>query len=82
MCTLQKSILNPPGNAIFPHLWNCDSNDTFLENELGPYIRRLACHPGSVPDFVLSNPIGHRPLGPQDEVFRKFYGYTKLSKLI
>ena len=59
---LAKSILNPPGNAIFldpwkcdrndtfPDPWKCDRNDTFLENELGPYIKRLACHPGSVPN--------------------------------
>ena len=77
-----KSILNPPGNAIFPDPWECNRNDNFLENELGPYIRRLASHPGSVPEFVISNPIGNRPLGPRDEVFRKLYEYAKLDKLI
>ena len=77
--SLAKSILNPPDNAIFPHLWKCDRNDTFLENELGPHIRRLAYHLGSVLDFVLSNSIGNRPLSPQDEVFRKLYGYAKLN---
>ena len=69
-----KSILNPPGNCILPDPWESDRNDNFLEKELGPYIRRLAYHPGSVPDFVLSNPIGNRPLGPRDEEFRKLYG--------
>ncbi len=77
-----KSILNPPGNAIFPDPWKSDRSDTFLENQLGPYIRRLASHPGSVPDFVRSNPIGNRPLGPQDEVFRRLYSYARLNKLI
>ena len=77
-----KSLLNLPGNTIFPDPWKCNRNDTFLENELGADIKRLACHPGSVPYFVLSNPIGNRPLGPWDEVFRKLYGYAKLNKLI
>jgi hypothetical protein len=58
-----KSILNLPSNAIFPDPWKCDINDTILENELC-YIKRLAYHPRSVLDFVLSNPIGNRPLGP------------------
>ena len=77
----RKDFLNPPGNAIFRDPWECNRNDNFLENELGPYIRRLAYHPGIVPDFVLSNPIGNRPLGPGDEVFRKLYMYAKLNKL-
>jgi len=77
-----KSILNPPGNAIFPEPWKGDRNDTFLDDELGPYLKRLVCHPGTVPDFVLSNPIGNRPLGPEDEVFRKLYGYAQLCNLI
>lgn len=59
-----KSILNPPSNAILPDPWKCDRNDTILENELGCYIRRLAYYPKNVLDFVLSNPIGNRPLGP------------------
>ena len=40
-----KSILNPPGNAILLDPWKCDRNDNFLDNKLGPYIRRLASHP-------------------------------------
>ena len=55
----------------------------FLRDVLGlAYIRRLAYHPGIVPDFVLSNPIGNRPLGPQDEDFRELYNYAKLNKLV
>jgi hypothetical protein len=77
-----KSVLNPPGNCIFPNPWEGDRNDNFLELELGPYIRRLAHHSGSVPDFVLSNRIGNRPLGPRDTEFRRLYGFAELNKLV
>lgn len=77
-----KSVLNPPGNCIFPNPWEGDRNDNFLELELGPYIRRLAHHSGNVPDFVLSNRIGNRPLGPRDTEFRRLYGFAELNKLV
>ena len=76
-----KSVLNPPGTVVFPDTWTGQRNDTFLVNELGPYLRRLVRHPGSVPDFVLSNPFGNGPLLPTSDVYsaiRRLAGFNKL----
>ena len=59
-----KSVLNPPGNVIFPDPWTSDREDTFLVDRLAPYLRRLVLHPGGIPDFVRSNPISNAALNP------------------
>ena len=65
-----KSILNPQGNVIFLDTWTSDRKDTFLVDSLAPYLRRLELHPGSIPDFVRSNPIGNAALSPRDNVYK------------
>jgi hypothetical protein len=77
-----KSVLNPPGTVIFPLPWNGDMKDTFLESQLAPYIRRLVNHPDNFPDFVLSNPIGNRPLNTRSEVYKNLLKFARLNKLI
>ena len=77
-----KSVLNPPGNTIFPDTWTGDRNDTFLVDTLAPYIRRLVLHAGSIPFFVRSNPIGNVGLSPRDNVFKSIMRLAKLNKLI
>jgi len=77
-----KSVLNPPGTVIFPDTWSGDRNDTFLVNRLAPYLRRLLLHPGSVPDFVRSNPIGNPALSPRDNVHKSIMRLAKFNKLI
>lgn len=47
------------GNPIFLEPWKGDKNDTLLENELSSYIKRLVCHPGTIPfqpNWILSFP--------------------------
>ena len=65
-----KSVLNPPGNVIFPDPWTGDENDTFLLGTLAPYLRRLVLHPGSIPTFVKANPIGNAGLSPRDSDYK------------
>ena len=77
-----KSVLNPPGNVIFPDPWIGDKNDTFLVDKLAPYLRRLVLHPGSIPDFVRSNPIGNAALSPCDNVYKNIMRLAKFNKLI
>ena len=77
-----KSVLNPPGTVIFPIPWKGDMKDTFLENELAPYIRRLVTHAANFPNFVLSNPIGVRPLSPRSDVHKALVKFARLNKLI
>ena len=77
-----KSVLNPPGTVIFPFPWKGDMADTFLQAQLGPYIRRLVDHADNFPSFVLANPIGNRPLSPRCEVYKALVHYARLNKLI
>ena len=77
-----KSVLNPLGNVIFPDPWTCNRKDTFFVNRLAPYIRRFVVHPGSVLDFVRSNPIGNAALSPHDNVSRSIVWLAKFNKLI
>jgi hypothetical protein len=77
-----KSVLNPPGNVIFPDTWTGDRKDIFLVDRLAPYLKRLVLHPGSIPDFVRSNPIGNATLSPRDNVYKSIVRLTKFNKLI
>jgi hypothetical protein len=77
-----KSVLNPPGTVVFPDTWDGHRKDTFLVSELAPYLRRLVRHPGSVPDFVLSNPIGNGPLPPTSHVYRAIRRLAEVNNLI
>lgn len=65
-----KNILNPLGTIIFPDTWAGDKNDTFLVNELTPYLGRLVHHPTSILGFVLSKPISNGPLTPTSDVYK------------
>ena len=76
-----KSVLNPPGNVIFPDTWAGDMRDSFLVNKLAPYLRRLVRHPGTVPDFVLSNPIGNGPLPTTSYVHRAIRQLAEFNNL-
>ena len=40
--SLEKSILNYTGNAIFLDSWNMDENDSYLNLELQPWLRTLS----------------------------------------
>ena len=77
-----KSILNPPGNVIFPNPWTGDRNDTFLVHRLASYLRRLVLHPRSIPDFDRSNPIGNATLNPRNNVYKSIVRLAKFNKLI
>ena len=77
-----KSVLNPPGSAIFPDTWTGSRKDTFLLDELAPYLRRLVRHPGSVPDFVLSNPFGNGPVPPTSDVYTAIWRLAESNNLI
>lgn len=77
-----KSVLNPPGNVIFPDPWTGDKSDTFLLGTLAPYLRRLVLHPGSIPTFVKANPIGNPGLSPRDSDYKSLVRLAKLNKLI
>jgi hypothetical protein len=77
-----KSVLNPPGTVVFPDTWTGDRRDTFLVDRLAPYLRMLALHPGSVPDFVRPHPIGNPALSPRDNVYKSIMRLAKFKKLI
>ena len=77
-----KSVLNPPGNVIFPDPWTGDRKNTSFVNKLAPYIRRLVVHLESVLDFVRSNPISNAAISPRDNVYRSIHWLAKFNKLI
>ena len=77
-----KSVLNPPGNVIFPDPWTGDRKDVFLVDRQTPYLRRLALHPNSILNFVRSNPIGNAALSPRDNVHKSNMRLAKFNKLI
>ena len=77
-----KSVLNPPGNVIFPNPWTDDRNDLFLVHRLAPYLRRFVLHPGSIPDFVRSKPISNVALSPRYNVYKSIVRLTNFNKLI
>ena len=77
-----KSVLNPPGTVVFPDTWTGDRKDTFLVDRLAPYLRMVVLHPGSIPDFVRSNPIGNAALSPRDNVYKSIVRLAKINKLI
>lgn len=65
-----KSVLNPLGIVIFYLPWKGDMKDTFLEIKHALYIRRLVNHLDNFPNFVLSHPIGSRPLSLRNDVYK------------
>ena len=77
-----KSVLNPPGNVIFPDPWTGDRNNTFWFHKLVPYLGRLVLYPGSIPDFVRSNPFGNAAVNPHNIVYKSIVWLTKSNKLI
>lgn len=69
----EKSVCNHTGNAIFLHPWRrVVSNDTFLSQELVPWLRRLnfECPVGQLKEYVNSNRIGLPPLAPNSPLMK------------
>jgi hypothetical protein len=73
----EKSIFNPPDNAIFP-----DSYSSFksplsdLRTSIFPFVKRLVDSRLSVPDFVRENRIGGKPLDFRSSLYSsvRYYG--------
>ena len=78
----QQERFEPPGNVIIPNPWTGDRNDTFFIYRLAPYLRRLVVHPGSILDFVRSNPITNAAFNPRDNVYKSIVRLTKFNNLI
>lgn len=71
----------PLAPVIFPNTWTGDRNDTFLVKELAPYLRWLVRHPSSIPEFVLSNPIGSGMLHPNNDTYKAICRLTEFNHL-
>jgi hypothetical protein len=72
--SLEKSILNDAGNAVFLKSWkhtmNNSASDAYLTTDAGPWLERLHKEGhGEVPTFVNSNRLGVNPLVPGDVLY-------------
>lgn len=61
--TPYKALRNPPYTAIFPHAYEYNEADTFLQGPLVEYLTQLR-DAVDVREFVRTNPIGLPALAP------------------
>lgn len=78
-----KSVLNPPGNAIFPVSWNpFNKGDTFLLRQLAPYLLEITSRLDSIPHIVGKHRIGQSPLHHKSNLYKSLRAYAQLNGLI